>query len=134
MTWDRSDELRNEANDAQLANIGSGSKIQFRTGAKSLVASGSLLWEVTLAAGFSASASGAASLSGVPLTALCSATGTIGHVRITKTDGTTGALAGTVTVSGGGGDVELTAASLAVVLNQPIDLNSLTFTENTPSV
>lgn len=55
------------------------------------------------------------------------ATGTADYCRIYESDGTTVVSQGTVTASGGGGDLELT--SIDIVETEPVGVSSLTFTQ-----
>jgi len=131
MSWTHSNAARDAANDGRLALIGAGSKIELRTGAKSLTATGTLLYDFALAAGFGASSSGAAALAGVPLTALAIATDTIGHCRVTGTDGVTGVLCGDAGLAAN--DFPIAAGSLSVVIGQPLTISGWTYTTPTES-
>ena len=68
--------------------------------------SGTALASITLAADWAANASaGAKSWSGLPVSNTAAATGTAAHFRLYASDGVTCHEQGTVTVTGGGGDL-----------------------------
>lgn len=125
MTITISAELQNESCDALVANIGNGSKVQIRTGAPSLSASGTLLGEVTLGAGFSAASAGSASATGGPWYVPITVAGDAGHFRITKTDGTTGAIVGTIDDTG---SPDATIPEKTLVVGEEVRVNSISYT------
>jgi hypothetical protein len=111
MTIQLSVAVRNGMLDAIETVIGPGAVIKMRTGvppANNLAAdSGSVIATITTAADFMAAANaGAKAFSNLPLTDLAAdAAGTIGHYRVYAADGTTCHMQGTVTLTGGGGDM-----------------------------
>jgi len=76
---------------------------------------------------FSAAASGAMAKTGTWSDASAEATGTAGHFRLYATDGTTCHLQGTVTITGGGGDLTLDNTSIAV--GQTVTISTFTLTD-----
>jgi hypothetical protein len=75
---------------------------------------GTILATLNLPADPMAAASGGSkALSGTWQDASADATGTAGHFRVYKNDGTTCVIQGTVTATGGGGDMELNNVSIA---------------------
>jgi len=57
------------------------------------------------------------------ISGVCSAAGTVGHYRIVAGDGGCDEQ-GSVTLTGGGGDATISAASLAVVIGQPFTFSA----------
>jgi hypothetical protein len=55
--------------------------------------------------------------------------GTIGHFRLYRSDGTTVVMQGTVTITGGGGD--MTVVNTSITASQPVTVDS--FTLNAPN-
>ena len=85
--------------------------------------SGTLLATYTLAADFMATASGGSkTFSGLPLTASAVATNTIGYYRLYAAGGTTCHEQGTVTATGGGGD--MTVDNPSVTSGQAVNITS----------
>lgn len=86
--------------------IGSGGSIEIRTGSApatpETAATGTLLATVAISGSFSAS--GGAITSADPASVTVAATGTAGYFRL-KTSGGTAIIDGTVTATGGGGDM-----------------------------
>lgn len=75
---------------------------------------------------FGAAASGVITLQSVPVTdTSADATGTAATFSLLDKDGTT-ILSGTVTATGGGGDMELVSTS--ITSGQPVQITSLTYT------
>lgn len=94
MTVQNSTTLRNALGDAWETAMGTAIKVQLRTGAQPATCatadSGTLLAEYTLASDWSAAAaSGAKSLSSLPLSTTAAAAGTVGHYRMKDSAGTT---------------------------------------------
>lgn len=73
-----------------------------------------------------AASGGTKALTGTWEDLLADATGTAGHFEITASDGTTRHMQGTVTASGGGGDLIVSNTSFA--LDQPFSITSFTLT------
>lgn len=111
---------QNAAVDAVVDRIDAGAgagTLKIYTGAQPADAddaeSGSLLATFTLAdPAYGAAAAGAAALSGTPRTVAASGTGTAGWFRIEDSTGVN-CLDGSVTATGGGGDLELDNTSIA---------------------
>lgn len=123
------------ARNALLADIRTqcaGGFARFYTGSRpadpDTVASGTLLAEVTLGSpAFAAPSGGSMALSGVPLEdTSANASGTVGYVRF-ATSGGAGVADGTVTVTGGGGEVEM--PDVDVTATEPFRITSLTITK-----
>jgi hypothetical protein len=90
-------------------------------------ASGTLLVEMSLPSDWmAAAASGAKSMSGTWEDTSANATGTAGYFRIYDSAGTTCHVQGTVTATGGGGDVTLDNTSIASA--QDVKITSFTLT------
>lgn len=90
-------------------------------------ASGTLLVEMTLPSDWMAAADGDKSLSGTWQDLSANATGTAGHWRIYESTGTTCHAQGTVTATGGGGDLTLDNTSITAgqsVTITTFDMNS----------
>jgi hypothetical protein len=89
---------------------------------------GTVLASITLASDWAAAASGGTKAwSGLPVTdASIDASGTAAHWRLYASDGTTCHAQGTVTVTGGGGD--LTVDSTAFVAAQAFNVTAWTWT------
>lgn len=116
---------------ASETSIGTAPKVQIRTGAQpancATAASGTLLAEFTLASDWSTQASGVLTFSGVPLSATAVGTGTAAHYRINDSAGTTCHEQGTITATGGGGDMTIDNTSIAT--GQTVQITGWTQTE-----
>lgn len=89
--------------------------------------SGTELASATLPSDWMAGASGGTkALSGSWTDSAANATGTAGHFRIYKSDGTTCQMQGTVTITGGGGDMTVNNTSFAT--GQAFTVTSFTLT------
>ncbi|QRF60256.1 hypothetical protein [Variovorax paradoxus] len=123
--------LRNARSAAIETTIGTTPKIQIRTGAQpancAAADSGTLLAEFTLPSDWSTQASGVLTFSGVPLSATAGAAGTAGHYRIKDSAGTTTHIQGSVTATGGGGD--LTVDNAVIASGQTVQITGWTITE-----
>ena len=87
-----------------------------------------LLAELTCGSPFAAgAAAGVLTLGSITQDSSANATGTATWFRIVKSDGTTHVLDGTVTATGGGGDLELVSTSITAT--QPVQVTSFTITE-----
>jgi hypothetical protein len=127
MTVQWSTAVRNAMLDAWETAIGVSAKIQIRTGAPpancAAAATGTLLAEFALASDWAGAASaGAKSLSGVPLSTTGLAAGDAAHYRIVDNAGTTCHEQGTVSASGGGGDV--TVDNVTIAASQTVQITS----------
>lgn len=120
---------RNNAGDSLETTIGTSPTVEIRSGSVpancAAADSGTLLATITCPSDFwAAASSGAKALSG-SWTVAASSAGTPGHFRM-KSSGGTCHIQGTVTVTGGGGDLQISAASLAS--GQQFTITSFTVT------
>lgn len=110
--------VRNAMGDAWETAMGTGIKVQIRTGSQptncAASSTGTLLCEFTLASDWSANAaSGQKSLANTPISATASASGTAAHYRFMDSTGATCHEQGTVTATGGGGDIEIDSTTVS---------------------
>lgn len=108
---------RNAMLDSIETTIGTAAVLKIKSGAPPATCatadSGTVLVSYTLASDWaSAASSGAKSLSSLPLSTTAAGTGTAGHYRIYASDGTTCHEQGTVTATGGGGDMTVDNTSI----------------------
>lgn len=127
-----SEAVRNARLDAIETAIGASAVLKIRTGAApancAAADSGTVLATMSLPSDWLAAASGGAKAkSGTWEDLLGDAGGDAAHFRIYATDGTTCGMQGTVTATGGGGDMTLNNVSIA--LNQPVSITSFTITD-----
>ena len=127
--------VRNAMLDAIETAIGVSAVLKIRTGAApanvATADSGTVLATLTLPSDWMAAASGGAkALSGTWQDASADATGTAAHFRIYASDGTTAHLQGTVTATGGGGD--MTVDSTSFTSGQSFTVNSFTLPAGNP--
>jgi hypothetical protein len=120
--------LRNNQLDQLESTVGTSPKLQLRSGAQPATCatadSGTLLAELTLPSDWmAAAASGSKAKSGT-WSGTGSAGGTIGHFRIKDSAGTTCHVQGSVTATGGGGD--MTVDNTSIANGQAITVNSFT--------
>ena len=118
MTVQNSTAVRNAMLDAIETAIGVSAKMQIWTGTMpancATASSGTKLVEISLASDWAAAASGGTkAFSGTPLSTTALAAGTCGYYRITDNAGTTCHEQGTVTATGGGGDMTIDNPVLA---------------------
>lgn len=123
--------VRNAQLDALETAIGTAAVLKIRTGAPpanvGTADSGTVLASMTLPSDWLAAASGGSKAkSGTWQDASADATGTAAHFRIYASDGTTAHIQGTVTVTGGGGDLTLDNTSIAS--GQSVTISSFTLT------
>lgn len=109
--------VRNAKVAAYETTLGTTPKFQIRTGSQpadcAATATGTLLCEITLPSDWlSAPSSGAGSLAG-SWTGTAVATGTAAHYRILDSAGTTCHEQGSITATGGGGDLEVGTTSVS---------------------
>jgi hypothetical protein len=134
MTIQLSVAVRNAMLDAIETAIGAGAVIKMRSGAQpasnAAADSGTVIATITTAADFMAAASaGAKAFSSLPLIdASADSAGTIGHYRVYAADGTTCHMQGTVTLTGGGGD--MTVDNNVVQANQQFSITSWSINMN----
>lgn len=124
---------RNAAADAiaDLADAGSGpATIEIRTGAQPAsandAASGTLLATFTCDdPAFGAASAGVATLQDAPLLTTGAAAGTAGHFRLKDSAGAT-VMDGSVTATGGGGQLELNTTTVSIGVNLEITSGTVT--------
>ncbi len=123
--------VRNAQLDTVESTTGTAAILRIYSGAApancAAAASGTLLAEMTLPSDWMAAASsGSKALSGTWQDASANATGTAGHFRLLDSGGTTCHAQGTVTATGGGGDLTLDNTSIAS--GQSVTIASFTIT------
>ena len=131
MTVQLSVACRNAALDALETTIGTAAVLHLRTGGPPATVatanSGTLLASMTLDSDWwAAASSGAKAKSGTWSDASANATGTVAHFRIFASDGTTCGMQGTVTITGGGGD--MTVDSTSITAAQVVTISTFTLT------
>lgn len=119
--------------DAIETTIGASAVLKIRTGAApanvAAADSGTVLATVALPSDWMAAASGASKAkSGTWSDASADATGTAAHFRIYAADGTTAHWQGTITATGGGGDMTVDNTSFAVGQSFTVNTFTLSFT------
>lgn len=124
--------VRNARLDAIETAIGTSAVLKIRTGAApadvATADSGTVLVTMSLPSDWMAAASGGSKAkSGTWQDASADASGTAAHFRIYASDGTTAHLQGTVTATGGGGDLELDNTSIAA--GQSVTVTGFTLTD-----
>lgn len=135
MTLQLSVAVRNAMLDAIETTIGTSAVLKIRTGAQPATCAtadaGTVLATLTLPSDWMAAASsGTKALLGTWQDSSADAAGTAGHFRIYASDGTTCGAQGTVTATGGGGDMALDNIVLAVA--QVFNVTSFTLTAGNP--
>lgn len=120
--------LQNAILDVIESHIGTSAVLKIRTGAAPGIGnadSGTVLATLTLPSDWMAAASSnSKAKSGTWEDASADATGTAGHFRLYASDGTTQKIEGTVTATGGGGDLELDSTSITA--GQPVTITAFT--------
>lgn len=129
MAFQFSTTARNAALDAIETAIGTSAVLKIRTGTVpadcGTADAGTVLATLTLPSDWLAAASGGSkSKSGTWEDTSADATGTAGHFRIYASDGTTVHMQGTITATGGGGDMTLDNTSIAS--GQQVTITSFT--------
>lgn len=124
--------VRNARLDAIETAIGTSAVLKIRTGAPpadvATADSGTVLATLSLPSDWMAAASsGSKAKSGTWQDASADATGTAAHFRIYASDGTTAHIQGTVTATGGGGDLTLDNTSIASA--QSVTITGFTLTD-----
>lgn len=131
MSLTLSDAVRNAILDAMESTIGTAAKLKIRTGAAPAsvanAATGTVLATIDLPSDWMAAASGGSkSKLGTWQDSSADNTGTAAHYEITASDGTTVHLRGSVTVTGGGGDITVDNTSFNT--GQSFSITSYTWT------
>lgn len=128
MALDISNTVRNALLDAIETAIGTSAVLKIRTGSPPGIGSadsGTVLATLNLPSDWMAAASsGSKAKSGTYQDASADATGTAGHFRLYASDGTTQHIEGTVTATGGGGDLQLNSTS--ITSGQPVTITGFT--------
>ena len=123
--------VRNAKLDAVETAIGTSAVLKIRSGSApsdcAQADSGTVLATITLPSDWMAAASsGSKAKSGTWQDSSADATGTAGHFRLYASDGTTCHAQGTVTATGGGGD--LTLDNVSIASGQSVTISSFTLT------
>jgi hypothetical protein len=123
---------RNARLDAIETTVGTAAKLQIRSGAQpancAAADTGTLLAEMDLPSDWmAAAASGSKAKLGTWQDASANNAGTAGHFRIKDSAGTTTHIQGSVTATGGGGDLELDNVSIAA--GQQVTITAFTLTD-----
>lgn len=131
MTLQYSEAVRNARLDAMEDTVGTSAVLKIRTGAPpascATADSGTVLATLSLPSDWMAAASGGTKAkSGTWEDTGADDTGTAGHFRLYASDGTTCHGQGTVTGTGGGGDMELDNINIAS--GQAVSITSFTLT------
>lgn len=123
--------VRNARQDATETTIGASPKLQFRSGAQpancAAAASGTLLCELALPADWQAAASAGSKVKAGTWSGTGVAAGSAGHFRLVDNAGTTCHMQGSVTATGGGGD--LTVDNVSIAVGQTVTVNTFTTTD-----
>lgn len=131
MTLQYSVAVRNARLDVVESTIGTSAVMKVRTGAQPATCatadSGTVLATLSLPSDWlGAASSGTKAIAGSWADSAADATGTAAHFRIYASDGTTCGMQGSVTATGGGGD--LTVDSVSFVSGQPFSVTAFTLT------
>lgn len=123
--------VRNARLDAIEATIGASAILEIRTGAApancAAASTGTLLASMSLPADWMAAAAGGSKAkNGTWEDAAANASGVAGHFRIFDSGGTVCGMQGSVTETGGGGDLTLDNTDIAV--GQPVTISAFTIT------
>lgn len=132
MTVQLSETVRNARLDAVETAIGASAVLKIRSGAVpancAAADAGTALATLNLPSDWMAAASGGSKAkSGTWEDTSADASGTAGHFRVYASDGTTCHLQGTVTITGGGGDMTLDNVSIG--LGQAVTVTGFTLTD-----
>lgn len=123
--------VRNAGLDSRETTIGTSAVLKIRSGAApancAAADSGTVLASITCPSDWmGAAAAGVKALAGTWEDTSADATGTAAHFRLYASDGTTCHAQGTVTGSGGGGDMEVSNTSFAA--GQPFSVTTFSLT------
>lgn len=126
------DAVREDRADVINARAGTGALIRIYSGTQpataDTTASGTLLAELTVSGAFgTVSSEGVLTVGAVTQDSSANATGTAGWFRVVASNGTTVVIDGSVTATGGGGQLQLN--SLAIVATEPVEVDSFVITE-----
>lgn len=128
MTLQYSGAVRDAQLDAVETVVGTSPKLQLRTGAPpadcAAADAGTLLCEITLPSDWMAAASGGSKAKSGTWTGTGAAAGNAGHFRVKNSAGSTTHAQGTVTATGGGGD--MTMDNINIALSQAVTVNTFT--------
>ena len=134
MSLELSTTVRNARLDAIQTQIGTSPKLQIWTGGLpancAAASTGTKLVEMALPSSWMASAAGGTKNLAGSWTASAVAAGIGGYYRIVDAAGTTCHIQGTVTATGGGGDMTLDNTNIAI--NQVVTVTSYTLTDGNP--
>jgi len=124
--------VRNARLDAVETAIGASAKLQIYSGSMpascAASATGTKLAEIALGSDWAANASsGSKSFSNTPLSTTGLAGGSAGYFRVVDSSGTTCHMQGTITATGGGGDMTIDNTSIAS--GQAVNVTSFTLTD-----
>ena len=112
---------------ALATNVGAAATIEIRSGAKpatpETAASGTLLATVAISGSFTST--GGVLTAADPASVAPAASGTAGHFRL-KQSGGTAVLDGTVTATGGGGDMQLGSTTITTGVNVDLGVPTIT--------
>lgn len=128
MTIQLSTSVRNAMLDAIESTIGTSAVVKLKTGAQPATCatadSGTVVATISLASDWMAAASsGSKAFSSTPLTdSSADNAGTLGHYRVYASDGTTCHMQGSITATGGGGD--MTVDNTSVTAGQSVSITS----------
>jgi hypothetical protein len=122
--------LRNNQLDQVESTVGTAPKLQLRSGAPPATCatadSGTMLCELTLPSDWMAAASGGTKAKSGTWSGTGAAAGSMAHFRVKDSAGTTCHIQGTVTATGGGGD--MTVDNVVVAIGQTVTVNTFTLT------
>lgn len=122
--------VRNGQLDSIESSVGTGPKLQLRSGAKpsncASAAAGTLLSEIALPSDWMATAASGSKVKNGDWSGVGADAGVVGHFRIVDNAGTTCHCQGTVSLPSGGGDMELDNTN--VQPGQSVAVNSFTIT------
>jgi hypothetical protein len=134
MTVQYSVTARNNRLDSLETTVGSAPILRIRTGAApancAAADAGTVLVAITLPADFMSGASGGVKAKLGTWSGTAVAAGTAAHFRIYDAAGTTCHMQGTVTATGGGGD--MTVDNTSIALNQTVVVNTFQITAGNP--
>lgn len=124
--------LRNNRLDQVESTLGTAAVLKLRTGAPpadvATADSGTVVATMTLPSDWmNAAASGQKTLLGTWSDSSADNAGTVGHFRLYQSDGTTKHLQGTVTATGGGGD--MTLDNNVLTAGQAVSISTFTLTD-----